>query len=557
MMVALVIFGMAIMEAFFVAGYRHSIDTGAQTLMRVTVDQFYTEIHDLWHEITLISSAVSRSDAVREFVRTGLLDGQTAKNLRATVSLTSQTNDKVTALIITDFQDTTLFANSAQDLAVIDHARSMMGQGLVVKSPVHLQMGHGEDAVTYCINCTDPKADGEPMYTILVYPLAQLRQRFAALADADMAVMLLDGGDEVVMANRPQTQEGVAAFAAMARNDARERRQFMQVRRLSWLRWQLIATLDYEMEALRLQPIHRFALWTNVIMVAGLAVLFLVLRRQIYTPVRRMVRFMRRVAGGDAHQRLDLAMNNELSAIQDGMNDMLDRMEKMAEDNQRSQQRAYALNMERKQAEIAALTSHINPHFLFNTLDAMRGITMAGDSAEVEEAITALASIFRHATRASADVPLAGELSAIGQYMTIVHIRHGGQIAWEASVTEEASACLIPKMLLQPIVENAVMHGLETVSRKGTLWIDARVTDGMLIICIENNGRGITPDELERLTKSLEREEEGVGREGYHIGLVNIHRRLRLQYGSPCGLTLEAREDGGVRVTVRVRAQRF
>ena len=307
---------------------------------------------------------------------------------------------------------------------------------------------------------------------------------------------------------------------------------------------------DASAEAERMQPISRFALWTSLFVLAGLIAFFLVLREQINTPVLRMLEYMKRVTAGQTRARLELGMRNELSAIQDGMNDMLDRLEKMTRANQSAQERLFELRLAQTKAEIAALTSQINPHFLFNTFDCMRGIAACGEKEQLETAIDALAAVFRHATRGAPDVPLYEEMHAIEQYMTIVRIRHGGRIEMVSRLSPKAAACLIPKMILQPLVENAVLHGMETVSRKGLLTIEACVEDGMLVIAVEDNGRGLSGVELERLRALLERGES----ESMHIGLSNIHKRLRLRYGFLCGLTVQAREDGGMRVEVRILA---
>ncbi|HML45227.1 MAG TPA: sensor histidine kinase [Clostridia bacterium] len=538
-------------EVFYIAGYRQTLVSGAQTLMNAKIDQLFTDIRDLWHELTLLSSTVSRSDAMREFVLSPQpYDERVTKNLRASISLAQLASDEVVSLMVTDFGDLNLFAYGVEDYAVLAHARNAIAQGLVIKSPVHLQMGHGEQAVTYCVNCTDPNPDGQPLYTVLVYNLGPLRQAFAAMADTTMSILLLDGADEVVMSNRPHQPEEIDELLRIARDNADARRHEMQVRRLSLLRWQLVAMLDSAAETERMQPVLRFALWTNLFILAGLTAFFLVLRKQINTPVLRMLQYMKRVAAGQTRARLELSMRNELSAIQDGMNDMLDRLEAMTRQNQRAQERLFELRLAQTKAEIAALTSQINPHFLFNTFDCMRGIAAVGDKEKLETAIDALAAIFRHATRGAPDVPLAEEMCVIEQYMAIVRIRHGGRIEMASRISPEAEDCPIPKMILQPLVENAVLHGLETVGRKGLLTIEARVEDGMLVIVVEDNGKGLTEAELEHLRAMLERGES----ESMHIGLSNIHKRLRLRYGFLCGLTVQGGEDSGMRVEVRIIA---
>lgn len=533
-MVALMLIAVFAIEAFYIEGYRQTLASGAQTLMSAKIDQLFIDIRSLWHGLTLLSSTISRSDAMREFVLSAQpCDERVIKNLNASVSLVQLASSGVVSLMVTDLNGFNLYAYRSEDLAVLEHARNAIAQGLVIKSPVHLQMGRGGQAVTYCINCTDPRPGGQPLYTVLVYNLDSLRQTLSAMADTAMSILLLDGNDEAVMANRAHTPEEVEELLRMMHDSATVRRQVMQVRRLPLLRWQLVAALDPAAEAVRMQPVWRFALWTNLFLLVGLTAFFLVLRMQIDTPVRRMLQYMRRVTVGQTHARLELGMRNELSAIQDGMNDMLDRLEEMTRRNQRAQERLFELRLSQTKAEIAALTSQINPHFLFNTLDCMRGIAATGGGEQLETAIDALAAIFRHTTRGAPDVPLAEEMRVIERYMAIVHIRHGGRIGMHSRVSPQAADCLIPKMILQPLVENAVVHGLEAVSRKGLLTIDARVEDDMLVIVVEDDGRGVSEAELEHLRETLE---GGRGR-------GRAHRPVQHPQASAPALRLPVRPD--------------
>jgi two-component system sensor histidine kinase YesM len=546
-------------EVTFLIGYQQQLLSSAGTLMTAKLDQLYADFRVLWYSISRISSMISRSMPVRDYVTASDWDERVRQNLQGIVDMAQMASDEVVSLMITDFNNLALYAYRAEDYAVLEHARNALAQGLVVRSPVHLQMGRGESAVTYCINCTDPGSDGSAVYTLLIYNVDPIRKAFAELQDEYITIFLLDGEGATVMASRAYGEdevERVRDALAVMRQSPQSRQNNLQVRRLSLLRWQLVAVLDERAETVGMRAVWRFAVLTDVFLIIGISIFLLVLKRQIDAPVRRILRHMRRVAAGQTRVRLELDTHNELSAIQDGMNEMLTRLDYASRANEANQQRLFALQLARKQAELAALTSQINPHFLFNTLDCMRGIAAAGSREPLEQMIEALAAVFRHAARSAPEIPLAEEMRAIERYMTIIAIRHCGRIALEARITPEAAECLIPKMILQPLVENALIHGLEASSHRGLLTIAAFVDDETLTIVLEDNGRGISSDDMSKLREKLEQADATGGYDGTHIGLINIHRRLRLRYGILCGLTVEAREGGGARVSVRMLAEK-
>ena len=561
LLVSLILLMLAVVlaiEVTFITGHRQALLSSADAIMTAKLDQLYTDFTGLWYNISRISGMVSRSATVRDFVMDSEREGRVLQNLQGIVDMAQMASDEVVSLMVTDFEKLTLYAYRAEDQAVIEHARNALAQGLVVRSPVHLQMRHGAATVTYCINRTDSKQDGRQLYTLLIYNVDTIRQAFAEMRDGYVTIFLLDGEGVPVMANRAYTEDEAAALwkqLNVSRTLSQSRPRNTQSRRLSLLRWQLVAVLDPLAETDGMRTVLRFAVVMDVFLVAGLLLFFLILREQIDTPVRLILRHMGRIAAGQRHVRLELNTRNELSAIQTGMNEMLARLDEASRFNDLSQKRLFEQRLMQKQAQLAALTSQINPHFIYNTLDCMRGITAVGEREQLEQMIDALAAVFCHATRSAPEIPLAEELRAIRRYMTIVTIRHGGRIALEVSAAPEAERCLIPKMILQPLVENALMHGLEAVSYSGTLTIAANVEAGVLIIVLEDNGRGIPPDELSKLRANLELVGEMDGYDNAHIGLINIHRRLQLRYGIMCGLTLEERTGGGTRVSVRMLAE--
>jgi signal transduction histidine kinase len=204
-----------------------------------------------------------------------------------------------------------------------------------------------------------------------------------------------------------------------------------------------------------------------------------------------------------------------------------------------------ARNEERMKAEIAraelrALRAQINPHFLFNTLNAIASL-ISVDPGRAEAMTEQLAEIFRYALRASEQerAPLAEELAFVRSYLEIQRARMGDRLRVEEHIDDDALACLVPSLLLQPLVENAVQHAVEPRTEGGTVRLAATAKDGVLTLEVEDDGPGLGPEALES------------GR----FGLFSVRERLRV-LGPGHELVLESPTGGGARVRVRIPAAR-
>ena len=207
----------------------------------------------------------------------------------------------------------------------------------------------------------------------------------------------------------------------------------------------------------------------------------------------------------------------------------------------------------RKQAELSVLQSQINPHFLYNTLETIRGQAIVYGISDIEIMTRALANLFRYSINSKGVmVPLSQELNNVENYFLIQQCRFGDKYSKIEEVDEDTRDCLVPKLIIQPLVENAVHHGLETKTGRGKLTITAYRTSKDLIIHIVDDGVGIAKEKLEKLRATLsdpDREEPESNERG-HIGIINVHDRIRLAYGEPYGLQIFSGKGVGTDVEV-------
>ena len=221
----------------------------------------------------------------------------------------------------------------------------------------------------------------------------------------------------------------------------------------------------------------------------------------------------------------------------------------------------YSVRMVDKQAKLSALQSQINPHFLYNTLECIRSEALLYDCDSIARMAKALASFFRYSISKKENiVTLREEFNNIENYFLIQSYRFDDKFSFEilaAPEDREAYSCLIPKLSLQPIVENAIFHGLETKPDKGKVTIRVEMTEKNVIIIVSDDGVGIGREELERMRDSIknsrkETDQEGKspGERGNGIALTNVSQRIKLIFGEDYGLNLYSTKGIGTDVEI-------
>ena len=285
-----------------------------------------------------------------------------------------------------------------------------------------------------------------------------------------------------------------------------------------------------------------------IIVVEGLVFLTIAaitmrLSNRLSNSVDKVVRGMQSAKISDSHAKVEIddAMPLEIETIALGFNEMIERLEK-ANASERS-----AL-VKQKEAQIAALEAQINPHFLYNTLDTINWMAIDRDEYEISNAIGALASILRYAiSDSSAVVTVSDEVEWLKQYIYLQQVRLKNKFTCDMEVAPEAKSLPIHKLLLQPFVENAIVHGFEAEQELCELTIRIWLEDNLRIM-IRDNGKGMPADIVERCNRGELEEEQG----RKHIGMANAITRLRMYYGESATVFVESTPGAGSTVTICV-----
>ena len=281
-----------------------------------------------------------------------------------------------------------------------------------------------------------------------------------------------------------------------------------------------------------------------ILLLVYILLVILAVQHLIIHPIHQLNETIENLDYKNNELHLQTNLKNEIGSITSHVNHMLDRISSLNQRDIESQARIYEMELNKKQTQIYAYQSQINPHFLYNMLQCMRGISLMHDIPEVAQICTNMADLFRYSIKGAFLVPLENELNIIDKYLYMIEVRFQGRITYKLEVSENTKDCLIPKMILQPIVENAIFHGLDEIEEGGIVIIKTTRSEDDLYITVTDNGVGFSKEKLYDLTRKLEEEITFINNSSSetsdNIGVINIHNKIRLYEGNNYGLSINS-----------------
>lgn len=264
----------------------------------------------------------------------------------------------------------------------------------------------------------------------------------------------------------------------------------------------------------------------------------MVLTRVVLTPLDRMTVAMEKVRMGDLSVRINSHRSDEFGQLSRDFDDMTKALKVYVELRSKQQQ-------ELSDSNIAMMQAQLNPHFLYNTLDTVKWLAKANNVPELAVLSSSLATILRASISADIFVTLAEEMNLVEKYVDIQKIRFSGKFSFDVELPMELEDAIVPKLILQPLVENAIVHGLKEAN-EGIIFINVYSKDGRLIVAVEDNGCGMDSTMLETLNNRDRNKLKG------HLGFYNVDTIIRLHYGLNYGLHAENLKTGGVKITMEL-----
>ncbi|WP_159886035.1 sensor histidine kinase [Paenibacillus puerhi] len=293
------------------------------------------------------------------------------------------------------------------------------------------------------------------------------------------------------------------------------------------------------------QPLERYRDWFLLFAAVSLIIMLLYslyLYQYIHKPLNRLVKAFRKVESGDVSVQIHHESRDEFQYIYTRFNVMLDNLKSLID-------QVYKQQILTQKAELKQLQSQINPHFLYNSFFILNTMARLRDYDQVERFANQLGEYFQFVTRNQLDeVPLAREVQHAKVYAEIQEMRFGNRVSVSFDDTPgDWGYVMVPRLILQPLIENAFEHGLERKSKDGRLDVRIEREGRMVRLIVEDNGEQIDNEGIARMNQSLETLEDGE-----KTALINIHQRIRLKFGTGSGLAVTLSESGGVKATITI-----
>ncbi|QHT63779.1 sensor histidine kinase [Paenibacillus lycopersici] len=318
-------------------------------------------------------------------------------------------------------------------------------------------------------------------------------------------------------------------------------------------KWTVMTSIPVK-ELTRNTAVIRNVTWILTFLTIGIALLISIFFSFALTkPLRSMMRLMRRVQDGDFSVKFQVKRRDEIGQLGNQFNRMIVRIDDLIQD-------IYGMETKKKEAELHALQSQINPHFMYNTLESIRMAAELNDDTDAADMLAILGKLLRYSiSDLNEKVTLGSELNHVRYYVELLNYRYPGRFALTVDVPDTLEAYELLKLVLQPIVENAIYHGMDDNKPRMALTVAAWETEQAVFIRMTDDGIGMDEDTLERLSLSFSGAHEEAGtnyapfkRSG--MGLRNVNERIRLHYGANFGLTVASELGIGTQVTLSLPA---
>ncbi|MFD2615657.1 cache domain-containing sensor histidine kinase [Paenibacillus gansuensis] len=278
--------------------------------------------------------------------------------------------------------------------------------------------------------------------------------------------------------------------------------------------------------------------------IAAVCILFAILLPTLFIVsyakrTNQLIRLMKKVQSGIMNERIEDPREDELGQIARSFDNMLDELTRYID-------RVYKTEIKQKHTELAALQARVNPHFLYNTLEVIRMRAVSQGASDVGEMIYSLSMLFKNVVQRKTDYTLSEEIEVCRLYLELFRIRYKERFSYEIDWDRQLGSVPMMKMLLQPLAENYIVHGLRT--DRDDNWISIHVSrrDGKILMTVADNGRGMSPAKLDAVRKSLETEEQ----DSESFGLRSVRDRLVFFYGETCTFDIQSGPEAGTTVSL-------
>ncbi|MDX8044524.1 sensor histidine kinase [Gracilibacillus sp. S3-1-1] len=366
-------------------------------------------------------------------------------------------------------------------------------------------------------------------------------------------IMLVDSDDQILSHKDPAMIGQKAAMLTdihLIENsqvvESNDQKYVVTNKDLTFNDWKLVSIIPYKVATSNINAIFSKVFLFLAISFAIFFILLAYLMNRITKPLRHLDRVVEKVQKGDLTVRATVDSTDEIGQFSQSFNHMLDQVNGMIEEVNQTHKR-------KRKAELAMLQAQINPHFLFNVLNSIRMKVYTFGDKESAGMIQSLSTLLRWTIDHKEDqITLFDEIKLMQDYVYLMNMRQKNKVVLEVVVASEAEQQLVPRFLLQPLIENAIIHGLN--QGPGVIKIEANVKEKVLYIHIHDNGEGISEKQLAQLNQSLcsskvaKRSNKGFS----SIGLTNVYERLQLSYQIKPEMKIDSKLHVGTTIMIKI-----
>ncbi|NLL48351.1 MAG: sensor histidine kinase [Firmicutes bacterium] len=332
--------------------------------------------------------------------------------------------------------------------------------------------------------------------------------------------------------------------------DYEEERFFLTTAHSPVTGWNIVSVAYADEIGEQVAPIQRMTLVVTALILVGVIFLSVYLSHALSRPIKELQDLTKRAANNELSVHIQPQGNDEIAMLGHSFNKMIRRIQALMDENVREQKLLRKLEME-------SLDNQIKPHFIYNTLDLIIGQLESNQNDQASSLIEALGSFFRLSLSKGREiVPIASEVEHVRNYLFIQQLRHGDEYDYEMDIEPGIRDKFIPRLLLQPLVENATYHGILRAKRPGKIFIRGRqIPSGDIVFEIQDDGAGIEPDKLRDINEVL-RGVRSLKNEKEYFGLRNVNKRAQLMFGEEYGVVLTSEPGQGTKATLSIKAIR-
>lgn len=312
--------------------------------------------------------------------------------------------------------------------------------------------------------------------------------------------------------------------------------------------FQIIKAVPFDYAMIKVNYITRLLILIIFLMITIVILLFYYTFAVFSNKMSSLINTMKEISSGKLSKRFSVEYHDEIGIIGSYLNTMVDEIELLIKNMSE-------IEVKNREAQLNVLQSQINPHFLYNTLDSIRMTALINKDKKAADMIHTLSNLFRYSIKkGSIFVPMESEIQHMKDYLDIQEFRYSGRFDIIVDIDDEILQYYIIKLILQPIVENSIYHGLEMKKGRGTLKVKGYLENNEIIFKIQDNGIGIEFNQLKLIRENLTMASDT--QESRSIGLKNVYDRIKYYFGDKYGLCIESAQGEWTRVTINLPAMR-